>query len=95
MSQNEAYITIKDHKSTFPNRVDVRLINPSKTNVGQISRIELQKTNKKLREITCLNQWLNTAGVLKWFKSIEDKQNKFFMKYDIKDFYPSITKNCY
>ena len=38
LDENEAYVTIKDHKEGFPNKISCRLINPSKTNVGKISK---------------------------------------------------------
>ena len=31
LDENEAYITIKDHKEGFPDKISCRLINPSKT----------------------------------------------------------------
>ena len=32
MQESNAYITIKDHKPGFPNKIDCRLINPAKSN---------------------------------------------------------------
>ena len=60
--------------------------------MGKISRVELQRVNKVLRHTTGLNQWLNTKSVIEWFKSIKEKNSKHFIKYDIKEFYPSITE---
>ena len=60
--------------------------------MGKISRVELQRVNKVLRHMTGLNQWLNTKSVIEWFKSIKEKNSKHFIKYDIKEFYPSITE---
>ena len=39
-----------------------------------------------------VNQWKNTATVIDWFKSIEDKDLHTFMMFDVKDFYPSISE---
>ena len=39
MSRNEAYITLKDHKENFQNNPKVRLINPAKTQIGNISKV--------------------------------------------------------
>ena len=33
MDENESYITIKDHKEDFPNKISCRLINPSKSDI--------------------------------------------------------------
>ena len=36
MAESEAYITLKDHKDEFPNKIPCRLINPSRSNLGKI-----------------------------------------------------------
>ena len=38
---------LKDHKDNFQNNPKVRLINPAKTNIGQISKIYLQEINSE------------------------------------------------
>ena len=38
-----------------------------------------------------MNQWRNTASVIDWFKAINDKNRATFLKFDVKDFYPSIS----
>ena len=37
-------------------------------------------------------QWKNTNAVIKWFKDINNRDNSKFIQIDIKDIYPSITK---
>ena len=39
-----------------------------------------------------MNRWQNTQAVITWFKIIEKKQSSSFIKFDIVNFYPSITK---
>ena len=39
-----------------------------------------------------MNQWQNTQAVIAWLKSIDNKKSSSFIKFDIVDFYPSITK---
>ena len=39
-----------------------------------------------------MNHWQNTQAVITWFKSIENKRSSSFIKLDIVNFYPSITK---
>ncbi len=41
--------------------------------------------------MTNINQWKNTAQVLNWFNSIDNKQQYAFIAFDVVDFYPSIT----
>merc|ERR1712240_632241 len=36
-SSQQAFITIKDQKNDFPNKIKCRLINPAKTQIGKIS----------------------------------------------------------
>ena len=38
LNENEAYVTIKDHKVGFPDKISYRLKNPSKTDIGVISK---------------------------------------------------------
>ena len=56
MQETEAYITIKDHKESFPNKIPCRLINPSKSSVGKISKVILDKINNNIQKETPTNQ---------------------------------------
>ena len=40
-----------------------------------------------------MNQWKDTSEVIKWFKNIGNKQKYKFILFDIKNFYPTITKD--
>ena len=91
--QREAFITIKDHKSGFPTNVKTRLINPAKTHMGKVAKAILDEINCEIKAKTSLVQWKNTQQVIDWFESTPDKKSKCFVKYDIVDFYPSITSN--
>ena len=48
--------------------------------------------NLNLRNVTKLSQWKNTNDVISWLTSIKNKQNCKFISFDIKNFYPTITK---
>ena len=39
-----------------------------------------------------MNQWQNTQTVITWFKTIENKRSSSYIKIDIVDFYPYISK---
>lgn len=94
-TENSAFITIKDHKPSFPQKVDFRLINPAKNNIASISKRILDNINTNLRKSTNYNQWKNTKDALDWFLSIKNKKSKKsikFFKFDIVSFYPSISK---
>ena len=91
-SESEAFISIKDHKQNFPSKITCRLINPAKNNIGTISKNILDRVNSNLRQITKSNQWQNTAQAIEWFTTIPNKEKKSFFKFDIINFYPSITE---
>ena len=91
MKQPEAYVTVKDHKPDFHARPSFRLINPSKTDVGKVSKVMLDEINTELLASIRVNQWKNTKAVISWFNSIRGKRNCTFVQFDIDSFYPSIT----
>ena len=41
---------------------------------------------------TQVNQWRNTKLVIEWFKAVKTKNKCSFIKFDIVDFYPSISE---
>ena len=89
---NPAFITLKDHKDNFRTKPKCRLINPAKPEIGKVSKFHLDNINQIIRKKTTLNQWRNTSSVIDWFNSIPDKKNCKFLKFDIIEFYPSITE---
>ena len=66
-------ITIKDHKKNFLNRPTTRLLNPTKNEIGRISKHILQNINETLPEEIKVNEWKNTESVKNWFKNIPKK----------------------
>ena len=93
MSKRQSYITLKDHKESFPNNVKCRLINPSKSEIGKVSKRILSKVVQIVRDKTRFNHWKNSEAVINWFVNLQEKQNLVFIQFDIKDFYPSIRKD--
>jgi hypothetical protein len=92
IAKTEAFITLKDHKPSFRNKPTCRLINPTKSEIGKISKKILERVNSKIREQTKLNQWKNTNEVIEWYNKISNKDNHTFICFDICEFYPSITE---
>ena len=70
-SESPAFISLKDHKTDFKTNPRCRLINPAKSQIGNISKTILQNLNKNVREATGLEQWQSTKQVLQWFTNIE------------------------
>ena len=92
IAAKQSYITIKDHKEDFKSRPSFRLINPCNSNMGRMSKLILDRINQDVRNATNLNQWRSTEDMLKWFRNLEHKNTLSFIKFDIKTFYPTITK---
>ena len=93
LAKKDAFITVKDHKPNFQNNPACRLINPTKSEIGIISKQILERVNQKVVEATGVNQWKNTQAVLEWYKNIPNKNNHSFISFNVVDFYPSITEN--
>lgn len=68
------------------------MINPSKQEIGRISKQILEKINKKLVNATNVNQWKNTSSVLAWYKNLPNKRTSAFISFDVVEFYPSISE---
>ena len=67
MQDSECYITVKDHREDFPQEIPCRLINPSKSDIGKLSKIILDKTNSDVRPSVQVNQQKNSQALVKWF----------------------------
>ena len=93
LPQRNAFISLKDHEPNFYNNPKCRLINPTKSEIGKISKIILDDVNSNIRSRLGLNQWRNTTAVISWFQNIPNKNSFKFMKFDIVEFYPSISEN--
>ena len=51
-----AFVTIKDHKPAFLGRVECRLINPAKSNIGRVSKQILDEAVAAVKSHTKSNQ---------------------------------------
>ena len=77
------FFILKDHKKNFQNNPTVRLINPSKNEIGTISQIILDKITSSLIKQLKVNQWTNTQNVIEWFMKIEEKSKYKFIVLNI------------
>ena len=89
---SEGYI-LKDHKTGFLNCPKARLINPTKMELGKISKVILERITKETKAFYKLNQWSSTQEAIEWFNLLEGKKDSTFLQFDIIEFYPSITIN--
>ena len=92
-SDQSAFITLKDHKANFKNNTKCRLINPSKSEVGLVSKHYLSSIISTVVEKSGVDQRRNTSTVTKWFENLQNKQKHRFIKFDIADIYRSITQH--
>ena len=92
MAKKNAFITLKDHKENFESNPKCQLLNPTKSELGKISKAIVDNINDTIRETLGVNQWKNTQSVIHWFKNIRNKPNDTFLSFDIVEFYPSISK---
>ena len=90
--EREAQITVKDHKEDFMNNTKCRLINPTKSEIGKISKSLLREKINIIKNKTNLNQWKDTSCVKRWFVSLPQKNAHSFIQWDFVNFYPSITE---
>ena len=79
MEKTPAFITFKDYKDNFESNPKCHLINPSKSELGRVSKISLDDINNRLGEKLKVNQWKNSNSVINWFNSIENKPNQTFL----------------
>ena len=61
LARTPAFITLKDHKDNIQSSLPSRLINPSKSELGKISKSVLENTNQHLVKLLYVNQWKNSA----------------------------------
>ena len=90
-AERPAFISLKDHKENFKHNTKCRLINPSKGEMGVVSKRFLEEIINKLNKHQCYNQWRSTSAVIDWFRAIENKKACKFIKFDIAESYPSIS----
>ena len=84
--ERSAFISFKDHKDNFKHSTKCRSINPSKGEIGVVSKKFLEEINNKLNNHFCYNQWRSTSTVIEWSRVIESKKSCKLIKFDIAEF---------
>ena len=90
-AKRPAFMTLKDHKENFKSNQKCRLINPSKSEMGIVSKKYLENIILRLNSKLHYNQWRSTSTIIEWFKAIKNKAKCRFVKCSIAEFYPSIS----
>ena len=91
-ADRHTFITLKDHKDNFRTNTKCRLINPSKNEMGIVSKKYLEKIIEDVTNASKVNQLRNTSTVIDWFQTIPNKNKSRFIKFDIVELYPSISE---
>ena len=89
-AKRQCFVTIKDHKDNFRVNWKYKLLNPTKSELGKISKDILQQIRINIRTALNVNQWQNTSEVIKLFQNMKNKKLHRFTVFDIQEFYPSI-----
>ena len=89
-----SFSTFKDNKSGLQSNPTCRLINPSKSQMGKISKIILQDICATMRIALNINQWHSTEDCIQWFNNLDKNDKCSFIKYDIREMYPLITRKA-
>lgn len=87
-------IILKDHKLNFESNRYVRLICPSKSDLGIVSKTVLSRIIPALaNKNKNLSIWWNTKDTLDWFNKLPNKKTLKFLQLDIDNYYNSINQN--
>ena len=93
LAEKDVFITLKDTNLIFKNAPTCRLINATRSELGQVSKRILERIIKNTVNATGVNLWKSTKDVLTWFQNIPVTRRTRLINFDIIDFYPSITEN--
>lgn len=79
LQAKEACILLKDHKPHFRTKPSTSLINPTRPEVGRISKTVLERTKQSIKHSLGLLQWINSVDVINWFNGIQNKDQCTFV----------------
>ena len=84
--KKDVHILFKDHKPNFEDKLQSRLINPSKTELGKVSKNIIQNIVTNVKKANYSNLWRNSYDTIEWFEKIKNKSKTTFTQFDITDF---------
>ena len=87
-----SFITLRDHKPNFAHKPTCRLTNPTKSNIGRVRKIILDRINKKITRASKFNQWRNTASVIECLKPLKQKNTTVLFALTSKNSIPPLAK---
>ena len=91
--KREAFGTLKDGKDNFNTNPKMRLLNPCKPWLGRVSKQLVEKIVTDVqKKQTKLLQFKNSISVIQWFDKLRNKEQYTFIKFDVDNFYSSISE---
>ena len=93
MARKPAFISLKVHNENFENNTKCHLINPAKSDLGNVSKVILDRINTSIPARTGVDQWRLSTVVNEWSSKISEKYWHTFISFNIVDFYPSISEH--
>ena len=69
-SKRETFITLKDHKQNYMNNPKFRVINPTKSELGKVSKQMLTEIIQCVKTKAQLLQFKNSNSVIDWFSKL-------------------------
>ena len=82
-ASRDAFITLKDQKPDFINNPTCRLINPTKSEIGIISKHILDNINKEIIKVKKANLWRSTPNVIEWSQAVPNKSQHAFITFNV------------
>ena len=79
IEEKSAQILFKDRKRNFLDRKQARLINPTKPELGLLSKDLIQRITSRLLSSPKYNLWKNFMDTIDWFENIRDKKRSTFV----------------
>ena len=95
MVKRQCFVTFKDHKDDFRVNPKYRLLYPTKSELGKLSKDILQQISTNMRTALNVNRWQNSSVVIKQFKNIKNKNLHTFTVFNIEKSYPSIGEKLF
>ena len=85
--KRDTFITLKDHKQQFMNNPKFRVINPTKSELGKVSKQMLTKIISAVKTKSQLLQFKNSDSTIDWFCKLKDKHRLHFIQFDVVNFF--------
>jgi hypothetical protein len=77
-SKRDCFVTLKDHKQNFMNSPKCRVINPTKSELGKVSKQMLSHIISVVKVKSQLQQWKNTDSVIDRFRKLKQTETALY-----------------